>query len=45
LATQIAKKAFERKLRRVQGYSDIETLTETLERIEAEDWAAAKRVA
>ena len=35
----------EKKFRRVQGFRDIEKLTKTLERIEAEDEAAAKRVA
>ena len=35
----------EKKFRRVQGYRDIEKLTKALEGIEAEDEAAAKRVA
>jgi len=35
----------EKKFRRVQGYRDIEKLTKALEAIEAEDEAAAKRVA
>ena len=40
-ATQEADKKF----RRVQGYRDIEKLTKALEGIEAEEEAAAKRVA
>ncbi len=35
----------EKKFRRVQGFRDIEKLTKVLEEIEAEDEAAAKRVA
>ncbi len=35
----------EKKFRRVQGYRDIEKLTKALEGIEAEDEAAAERVA
>jgi transposase-like protein len=35
----------EKKFRRVQGFRDIEKLTKALKRVEAEDEAAAKRVA
>ena len=35
----------EKNYRRVQGFRDIENLTKALEGIEAEDEAAAKRVA
>jgi hypothetical protein len=35
----------EKKFRRVQGFRDIEKLMKALKRVEAEDEAAAKRVA